>query len=298
MNILQVNNISKKYDKHIVLDNISFSIDEGEIIGFVGPNGAGKTTTIRLITNMIFPDQGSIIISGHDLFKQREKALSYISAIIENPSLYCYLTGMEHMEFIRKVNKVSNKKMKDIIDFTGLNNMIYEKIKKYSLGMKQRLALGLCLLTDPKLLLLDEPTNGLDPSGTIKLRKLLIDLANEKKTSILISSHILSEIQKMCHKILFIKDGKIIAIHDNKHFQNLQKYRIHCKDIINTEQVLKNFGFDQFSIDGNTLNIGIDKHILNDILKLLVLNNIDFDEIELIDFDIEEQYYKIYQEVQ
>jgi ABC-2 type transport system ATP-binding protein len=216
MNILEVNHISKSFSGKKILDNISFSISEGEIVGFVGPNGAGKTTTIRLITNLIHSDKGNVSICGCDLIKEREKALSNAAAIIENPSLYTFLSGFDNIDFIRKINNISKEKVNKIIEFIGLSDRINDKVKKYSLGMKQRLALGICLLTEPKLLILDEPTNGLDPSGTLELRKILVSLTKENKTSILISSHILSEIEKICDKIIFIKDGKIISIKDNK----------------------------------------------------------------------------------
>ncbi|MGN1344886.1 MAG: ABC transporter ATP-binding protein [Traorella sp.] len=208
--ILKVENLCKKIDQKEIIKNISFHVDEGEIVALVGENGAGKSTTFKLLSNLIFPDSGHIYIHGYDLLHEREKALSCASFMIENPGLFEDLSGKENLEIVRVLYHKNKEDMKEIIDFTGLDYHINKKVKKYSVGMKQRLMLGMCLLSSPKLLVLDEPTNGLDPSGIIEFRKKILQLAHEKKMAILISSHILQELEKICDRYIFIKEGELV----------------------------------------------------------------------------------------
>ena len=179
MDILRVEHLKKSFGRTHVIKDISFNVGSGEIVGFVGPNGAGKTTTLKLITNLIFPDSGTITIAGFDLQKEREKALSHLSGIIESPGLYTGLSGRENLDFIRRVRNVSKEKYDEVVKITGLGDRLSRKVKKYSLGMKQRLAIGMCLLSSPDFMILDEPTNGLDPTGTIELRELILKMAKE-----------------------------------------------------------------------------------------------------------------------
>lgn len=300
MHILEVNTVSKALNKKPIIKDISFNIEEGEIVGFVGPNGAGKTTTLRMIANLIYPDKGSIYINGYNLLsKEREKALNEISAIIENPGLYRDLTGKQNLEYIRKLRKISVEDMNSIVEFTGLKDRINDRVYKYSLGMKQRLALGMCLLSKPKLLLLDEPTNGLDPTGTLELRALLLKLCNQNKISILISSHILSEIDKICTKIIYIKDGQIISIENNSINENKYMYKIELdlkEDIDNIKKILLNCNNvkDVSILNKSELIIHSTSSNLNQIMKVLVLNNICFTNIELVQSTAEDKYKQIF----
>ncbi len=295
MSILEMKNISKKFGNRQVLKNISFSIEEGEVVGFVGSNGAGKTTTLKVLANLIFPDEGTVVINGHNLFSEREEALSCIGGIIENPGLYSFLSGRDNLNFIKNLRNVSDEKMDSIIEYIGLSSRINDTVKNYSLGMKQRLALGMSLLTDPKLLILDEPTNGLDPTGTIELRNLLKKLSKENKISVLISSHILSEIDKISDKVVFIKEGEIISIKDNKRVTNGQPYKMNVNEAEKVKELLKNCeNVYEFYFDNeNVLYVNIANDSLNSLLKSFVLNNIDFSNIEVVS-GVEEEYDKIY----
>ncbi|QAT38919.1 ABC transporter ATP-binding protein [Clostridium sp. JN-9] len=293
--ILKLDNVSKSFGKNKVLDNISFSINEGEIVGFVGPNGVGKTTTIRIITNLIHPDKGNINICGYDLQKEREKALSCISAIVENPGLYTFLSGKDNVDFIRKINSVSKEKMNDVINYMGLSNRINDIVKTYSLGMKQRLALGICLLTEPKLLILDEPTNGLDPSGTIELRKTIVNLSKKNKMSIFMSSHVLSEVEKICDRVIFIKDGRINSIKSNENIKNSQTFKVYIAEVEKAEKLIKNCDFiNGYTINNNEFLINMDNKNLNDLLKLFMHNELDYTGIEIVNSMLEDEYSKIY----
>lgn len=212
MNILEVEELEKKMHKKRIINQLSFQVEEGKIVGFIGPNGAGKTTTLKLITNILIPDSGVVRIGGHNVVKSREKALEHVSGIIENPALYEELTGYENLQFIRKLRKRSKEEMDQMIELTGIGSAIHKKTARYSLGMKQRLAIGMAFLAKPKLLILDEPTNGLDATGVMELRKHIQQMAKEG-TAVLLSSHMLGEVEKVADDIIFIKNGTIVERH-------------------------------------------------------------------------------------
>lgn len=214
MKVLEVSDLRKKLGKREIIKGVTFSVEEGEIFGFLGPNGAGKTTTIRMLVGLIKPDSGTIAICGHDIQKDPIGALKEVGAVVENPELYKYLTGRENLMQIARIRKVSLKDVEDTIRLVGLENRINDKVKKYSLGMKQRLGLAASLLSNPKLLILDEPTNGLDPSGIIDFREIVQKAARERGMAVFVSSHILAEVQNLCDKVAFINDGVIKAVEE------------------------------------------------------------------------------------
>lgn len=194
MKVLEVKGLKKKLGKREIIKDISFSVEEGEIFGFLGPNGAGKTTTIRMLVGLINPNGGSISICGHDLKNDTEKALKEVGAVVENPELYKYLSGRENLMQIARIRNIPKTQVDETIKLVGLENRIDDKVRKYSLGMKQRLGLAASLLSNPKLLILDEPTNGLDPSGILDFREVVKKAAKERGMAVFISSHILSEV--------------------------------------------------------------------------------------------------------
>lgn len=210
--VLEVSHLSKKLGKMDIIRDISFEVKEGEIFGFLGPNGAGKTMTIRMMVDLISMDSGSIRILGNDIRTDREKTLSNIGAVVENPELYDYLTGMENLRQIARIRNIPQEKINEVVELVGLKSRIGDKMRKYSLGMKQRLGLAAALLSDPKLLILDEPTNGLDPNGIIEFRDILKKMAQERGMAVFVSSHILGEIQQLCDTVAFIENGTITAI--------------------------------------------------------------------------------------
>ncbi len=210
--VLEVNNLSKSFGKRKVLNNINFEIYEGDIVGLIGPNGAGKTTLIKTILNFYRSDTGSVKICGFNLKKNLEEALSKTGSIIENPDMYLNISGRKNIEVISLINNIKDKDyINEMIKFVGLEDRINDKVKKYSLGMKQRLGIVCALIKRPKLLILDEPTNGLDPKGIKELRKILKTISEKENMSILISSHILSEVENICDRVMIINEGKIIS---------------------------------------------------------------------------------------
>ncbi|MEG0295133.1 MAG: ATP-binding cassette domain-containing protein [Clostridium sp.] len=209
--VLEVNNLSKKYKDRFAVENITFAGYEGEVLGFLGPNGAGKTTTIRMITGLIKPNSGNVLINGHSVTKDFEEAIKNVGAIVETPHLYEYMTGLDNINLFAKLKKATSEQIKRSIQITGLEEELKRKVKNYSLGMKQRLAIGIALLGEPKLLILDEPSNGLDPFGIKELRILLKDLAHNEGICIVISSHLLQEMQLTCDRAVIIAKGKILG---------------------------------------------------------------------------------------
>jgi ABC-2 type transport system ATP-binding protein len=210
-NILRVENVTKIINKKNIVKDVNFSIDEGEILGFLGPNGAGKSTTLRMIVGLSKPTSGKIEICGYSITENYIKSMSNIGCIIEGPDLYNYISGIDNLKMFASMNKgISQKDIYDVLELVGLQNRIKDKVNTYSLGMKQRLGLAQALINNPKLLILDEPTNGLDPSGINEFRHIVKNLAKEKNISVLISSHLISEIELMCDKVSIIKNGVIL----------------------------------------------------------------------------------------
>ena len=222
--VLEVKNLKKRLGKREIIKDISFYIEEGVIFGFLGPNGSGKTTTIRMLVDLISMDSGSISIMGKDITKEREMALSHVGAVVENPELYKYLTGYENLRQIARVRGIKEERIDEVVKLVGLEKRIKDKMKKYSLGMKQRLGLAAALLSKPKLLILDEPTNGLDPNGIKEFRTILQTLAREKNMSVFVSSHILGEVQHLCDVVAFIEDGQITAVETMENLQSSPTY--------------------------------------------------------------------------
>lgn len=209
--ILKVEGLTKSFKKRKIVDNVSFESKEGEILGFLGANGAGKTTTIRMITGLISCDSGSVIIDGHNIKNDFEKAIANVGAIVETPFLYEYMTGIDNIKLFAKLYKASEEGVQEAIKVSGLKDRLEDKVKEYSLGMKQRIGLAVALMKQPKLLILDEPTNGLDPMGIRDLREFLKDLAHNKNTSVVVSSHILTEMEQLCDRVVIISEGKVIC---------------------------------------------------------------------------------------
>lgn len=214
--ILSVHNLKKKIRNKWIIKGVSFDVGAGEVFGFLGPNGAGKTTTIRMLVNLIRPTEGSISICGLSLRDKPFEALRQVGCIVENPELYPYLTGWENLEhFARMIPGVTEARIREVVAIVGMEQRIGDKVKTYSLGMRQRLGIAQALLGSPKLLILDEPTNGLDPQGIKEMREFIRRLAQEG-LSVFVSSHLLAEIQLMCDRVAIISHGEVIAVGEVK----------------------------------------------------------------------------------
>lgn len=211
MSVLEVKNLTKKFGKRVILDQVSVTLEEGEVVGLVGPNGAGKSTFIKSILGLYNIDEGDVKICGFDVYKQHREALSKVGCIVENPDMYQNISGRKNLKICALMNDLpKNTDIDSVVHLVRMESRIDDKVKTYSLGMKQRLGLASALLNHPKLLILDEPINGLDPQGIMELRQIVRDLSKKDKMTVLISSHILAEIGQMCDRIIMIDQGKIV----------------------------------------------------------------------------------------
>ena len=211
MGVLEVKNLTKKFGKRVILDQVGVTLEEGEVVGLVGPNGAGKSTFIKSILGLYNIDEGDVKICGFDVYKQHRDALSKVGCIVENPDMYQNISGRKNLKICALMNDLpKNTDIDSVVHLVRMESRIDDKVKTYSLGMKQRLGLASALLNHPKLLILDEPINGLDPQGIMELRQIVRDLSKKDKMTVLISSHILAEIGQMCDRIIMIDQGKIV----------------------------------------------------------------------------------------
>ncbi|MDF2670613.1 MAG: transporter ATP-binding protein [Paenibacillus sp.] len=219
--ILQLRNVTKRVGNKTIIDGLSLEVPKGEVFGFLGPNGAGKTTTIRMVVGLMKISEGEIVIDGESITKNFESAIAKVGAIVENPEMYKYLTGYQNLiHFARMSPGVTKERIQEVITLVALENRIHDKVKNYSLGMRQRLGVAQALLHKPKLLILDEPTNGLDPAGIRELRDYLRKLTQVEGTSVVVSSHLLSEMELMCDRVAIIKNGKVIDVRLIKEYAN------------------------------------------------------------------------------
>lgn len=267
--ILKCNNVCKNIGNKQILNDITFSISEGDIFGLIGPNGAGKTTLIKLITHLQTIDNGNIYINDFDINKDYDKALNYVGAIVENPDFYMYLSGLENLKLKQRLSSTTISELNEIIHLVKLDDRINDKVSKYSLGMRQRLGIALALINKPKLLIFDEPTNGLDPDGIKDLRDILFKLSN-CGVSILISSHILKELDDICNKICIIKDGNIIANGNINEIKDSEKSFIFEADSL--ENI--NLSFKYNIISDSKIRVYTKKELIPIIIESLVKSNV------------------------
>jgi len=264
--VLLVDNVHKKIKNREIIKGISFSIKEGDVLGFLGPNGSGKSTTLRMIVGLSKPTEGEIKICGHSIVKDYVKAMENVGCIIEGPDLYNYMTGWDNLEMLAAMNKnITKEDIMKAVEIVGMEKHLKEKVGTYSLGMKQRLGLAQALMNKPKLLILDEPTNGLDPSGINEFRNLINKLAKEENIAILISSHLMSEIELICDNVSIIKNGTILKNAVVEELLNTQEIFWILDDNKKGQEILKDtYGINSKINDGK-LEAAIDKSKISDI---------------------------------
>ncbi len=211
--IIEVKNLVKDYGKFRAVDDVSFDVFQGDVFGFLGPNGAGKSTTIRTMLTLISATSGEIKIFGKELNANRKEILAEIGCIVEKPDFYKYLSAQKNLEIFARVSgkNVSKSKIAEVIEFVGLKGRENDKVNGFSHGMRQRLGIAQTLIHDPKLIILDEPTTGLDPQGILDIRNLILQLKNERNKTVLLSSHILSEIELIANRMVIISKGKTLV---------------------------------------------------------------------------------------
>jgi len=209
--IIKVTNLSKHFKEIVAVNQLSFTVEQGDVYGFLGQNGAGKSTTIRMLLTLIKPTNGKIEMFGMDLNTHRKEILKQVGAVIDKPDVYKYLTALENLQLFSKISggrKLTTSQLIDQLEIVGLKDRAKSKVKTFSQGMKQRLGIAIALVHDPQLIILDEPTNGLDPQGIADIRNLILHLSKELQKTIMVSSHLLSEIQLIANRLLIIDKGK------------------------------------------------------------------------------------------
>jgi ABC-type multidrug transport system ATPase subunit len=234
--VIQVKNLSKDFKEIKAVNDLSFSVPAGEVYGFLGQNGAGKSTTIRMLLTLITPTSGTIEIFGMNLLHHRGEILRQVGAVIERPDLYKYLTALENLRLFATMSgvKLSEKKLLDQLAMVGLADRAHSKVKTYSQGMKQRLGIATALVHDPQLIILDEPTNGLDPQGIADIRNLILHLSKDRKKTLMISSHLLGEMELIADSMLIIDKGRKVV--EGRSDELLNPDKIHVEILTDDRQ--------------------------------------------------------------
>lgn len=280
---VKIKNLYKTMGKYEILHGISFEAYEGEVFGFLGPNGAGKTTTIKILTGLTSIDEGEVSVAGFDISKKFEKAMENIGAIVENPELYKHMTGRQNIMQFARIRKVSKERVDEVVKLVGLENWIDKKISKYSLGMRQRLGLAISIMHKPKVLILDEPTNGLDPQGIKLLRDILKNIAHNDGMCVIVSSHMMSEMENMCDRVGIITNGNMLGVYSIAELISRQNssasymYQVdNCNKAADILKNIENINFCKTDENGFDLEIlsGEPKDVVADINKLLIENSV------------------------
>ncbi len=211
--VLQISHLSKSFGRHKVLEDISFDAYAGEVFGFLGPNGAGKTTTLKIVAGLLTLEEGDVSVFGYDLRRDFEHAMAEVGGIVENPEFYNYMSGLDNLrQYAAMRDGVSRERIDEVVRLVGMENRIRDKVSKYSLGMRQRLGVAQAIMHRPRLLLLDEPTNGLDPASIKALRDILKHLAHKEGVAVIVSSHLMSEMEMMCDRVGVIVGGRLHSV--------------------------------------------------------------------------------------
>jgi ABC-2 type transport system ATP-binding protein len=296
MSVLTLEKVSKKIGSRLIVDNLSMTVQPGEIYGFLGPNGAGKTTTIRMIVGLIRPTHGIIRIDGHDVQRERAKALHGIGTIVENPETYKYLTGRQNLVHYARLAGIPDRsrRIDEVLDIVGLKERLDDKVRQYSLGMRQRLGLAQALLAKPKLLVLDEPTNGLDPAGMREFRELMRRLAGEGM-SVFVSSHLLSELQLMCDRVAILKGGRIITEQRMEDLIDgtIRAIRVRVGEVAQAEKALAEAGLTVRGEAGNLITVQIGNEHVPGMIRTLISANVDVYSVEPVKESLEDTFLEL-----
>lgn len=277
--VLELNNINKTIKVQQIIKDISFELYKGEVLGLLGPNGSGKTTTMRMIVGLMGITSGEIYIKGHSIKNNFKESIKHIGAMIETPAFYPFYSGYKNlMYFSRMLEGVSKERVLEVIDLLGLSNAIHKKFSTYSLGMKQRLGIAQALLHNPSILILDEPTNGLDPAGVREIRDYLKRIAEVEQTAILLSSHLLSEIELICDRAIIIQNGQFVeAIEMSDKIGEKLFIEVVVKNIQDFESSFSeskmNYTFEM--IDNRTIVFEIDEEDIPLLMKDLIMAGIE-----------------------
>jgi ABC-2 type transport system ATP-binding protein len=294
---VRLEHVSKRIGRKTIIDDLSFEIYSGEVFGFLGPNGAGKTTTIRMIVGLMRMSQGNIYIQGHSIKGEFKKAIAQVGAIVENPEMYKFLTGYQNLvHYARMIPGISKDRIMEVVKLVELQDRIHEKVKRYSLGMRQRLGVAQALLHHPSVLILDEPTNGLDPQGIHDLRNYLHELAHKEHVAVIVSSHLLSEMQLMCDRIGILQKGKLIGVETVNDFieKGTAKVQIEVDDARLSAQIVKEkLAIDAEVTDETIIELPIVHEKIPVVVDTLVISKIKIYGIATVAKSLEDRFLEV-----
>ncbi|MFF5995324.1 ABC transporter ATP-binding protein [Lysinibacillus sp. KU-BSD001] len=288
--VVELKRLSKTIKGKPIIKSLDLAFYPGQITGFLGPNGAGKTTTIRMMTGLMYPTEGEVIIDGVSLASNYEEAISKVGVIVENPEMYKFMTGYKNLvHFARMHNGVTKERIDEVVRQVGLEKRIHEKVSTYSLGMRQRLGLAQALLHRPKFLILDEPTNGLDPAGIREFRMYLRQIAQTEGVSVMVSSHLLSEIELMCDRIAVIQNGTLIDIREMNGVET-SMYYIEATPKEQLAQMLASYTVEE---QGDGFAVEINKEQVPALVKELTVAGLDIYALQPTQKTLEDQFLEM-----
>ena len=296
---LSIKNVTKIYGKKKAADHVTFDIYPGEIFGFLGPNGAGKTTVIKSILGFIFPDEGDVFINGYNVKTDYEKPMASVGGIVENPEMYTNLSARKNIEMYARLHgNIPKSRIEEVLSDVGLAARAKDPVRKYSLGMKQRIGLAQAMVHKPKLLILDEPTNGLDPTGIHQLRDVLKKYAHEDGAAVMVSSHILSEMQLLCDRVGIINNGKLMSVCPmdelTSQMNSASSYSIRVSDTELAEKILQDSGkANKPETNDDVITAEINKEDIASIIRLLVTGGVDISEVRKNESSLEEIFLQV-----
>ena len=297
--VLSLRHINKSFGKRRVINDLSFDVYPGEVFGFLGPNGAGKTTTIKMVMGFLRIDSGEVIIDGIDVKKDYEGAMSRLGGIVENPEMYKNLSGRKNLEmYARLHNKLDRHRIDEVTALVGMTERIDDKVKRYSLGMKQRVGLAQALVHRPKVLILDEPTNGLDPSGIRELRDIFKRLAHQEGVAVIVSSHMLSEMELMCDRVAIIDKGVLLGVKEMEELKTQatggECYRIDTPQIQKAADILsQHFAGCVRTVGEDHIVIAVEHDRVAEVTALLVSGGVPVNGIARSEASLEDAFLNI-----
>ncbi|WP_074600807.1 ABC transporter ATP-binding protein [Sediminibacillus halophilus] len=288
--------LKKDIGKKQIIKGLTFEINPGEVFGFLGPNGAGKTTTIRMMVGLMKISEGDVLIKGSSIKSDYKNAIQHVGAIVENPEMYPFMSGWKNLlHYARMMPGITEERIKEVVSLVGLEKAIHEKAGRYSLGMRQRLGIAQALLHRPSVLILDEPTNGLDPHGIREIRQYIRTLAEKENVAVIVSSHLLSEIEMMCDRIGIIKNGELVAIETVKALTKTEEDRIHIEAVPldRANELLRQTLQLEPTMEGENIKLTAKREEIPSIVKCLVEGQVDVFGVQVQRSTLEDKFLDV-----
>ncbi|QTN01333.1 ATP-binding cassette domain-containing protein [Sediminibacillus dalangtanensis] len=288
--------LKKDIGKKQIIKGLTFDINPGEVFGFLGPNGAGKTTTIRMMVGLMKISEGDVLIKGSSIKSNYKDAIRHVGAIVENPEMYPFMSGWKNLlHYARMMPGITEERIKEVVSLVGLEKPIHEKAGRYSLGMRQRLGIAQALLHRPSVLILDEPTNGLDPHGIREIRQYIRTLAEKENVAVIVSSHLLSEIEMMCDRIGIIKNGDLVAIETVKALTKTDEDMIHIEAVPldRANELLRQTLQLEPTMEGDHIKLTAKREEIPSIVKCLVQGQVDVFGVQVQRSTLEDKFLDV-----